>query len=1107
MKANITSSKVHLGTDSSGRATSFIRALISNVVGLVIVLGLALMIAMVWQGVISTEEATRREVKDTLDRATERLKILIRAAEMTAESAERAALTPEVTGTTLRSALEHSLAAFEQRPELSYLGIVLPEAGEYGNLERTATGEILLWLFPGARKDDPVTRNFILTDKGFVLHQELLAYDYDPRVRPFYLAALNSPAGDTWIPSYRWIVHSPNSEPLWGFSYVKALRDDTGRLICVLDTDFDIPALNSFLISLDKDYHSRLQIVELGNTPRLIGNPMAKQVPLPVPAELAPLLEFSGDFFVDRMMLEGERRWVAARRMVLKGGVSWLVITTRNAPFIEASLSSQLYQVGGMWLAITAGLVLVSTRMARRFGKPLAELEKRVAGIGQHELVAPAATTAFAADGFRETQLLGEALDRMTVAVNQLLEAKEQQAASLALKGAIFDSTNTAIFSLDHQLAVIEWNAAAERLFGHEREQILGRAVTDAVLMSGDSVDWAAILSTSGTGTFQFVGAQGAFDAELRVAAFKRNGLEVCTLFINDISERKRADAALRESLARFHAATRATGDVVWDWDLVKNTIWWSENFQILFGYAAEEIEPTIESWTRRIHPDDHDRVVTDIQAIVAGAEETWSDEYRFRRRDGSYADLFARGRVLRDDFGRGVRMIGAIQDITDRKQAEQRIRYLATHDALTGLPNRELIQSRIGQAITHALRTDRLLALLYLDLDRFKVINDGYGHSFGDAVLKAAAELLGALVREGDTVSRQGGDEFLILLTDLHNAEDAYIFAQKIVENLDCPVIVQDRKVHLAGSIGVSVFPQDGETADELIDNADMAMYRAKYLGRNTCQFFSREMSEETQRRVDLETRLRGAVNLGQLQLAYQPKVSLESGRITGCEALLRWHHPELGIVSPTHFIPIAEDSGLIVPIGDWVLRTACMQAKAWADAGLPPVCVAVNISARQFLQQDVVGWVMRTLQETGLPPTQLELELTESLIAQDVGKVITTFSQLRAVGVRLSIDDFGTGYSSLSYLKRFRVDALKIDQSFVHDMLNDPEDTTIVLAVISLAHNLEFKVIAEGVETEQHCQFLRQNHCDEIQGYYFSKPLPAPEFEAILRNDKRLL
>ncbi|HRH76772.1 MAG TPA: EAL domain-containing protein, partial [Cellvibrionaceae bacterium] len=505
-------------------------------------------------------------------------------------------------------------------------------------------------------------------------------------------------------------------------------------------------------------------------------------------------------------------------------------------------------------------------------------------------------------------------------------------------------------------------------------EQFNGQDVRSLVHLNDPALDWAQIRTSKGVKTTQFKGPRGVFDAEFRVANFKTGDTQVCTLFIDDISERKHAEA---------------------------------------------------------------------------------------------------------------------------------RIRYLATHDDLTGLPNRTLIMDRIVQAIRHARRAGSQLAILYLDLDRFKVLNDGYGHTFGDAVLKAAAERLSALVREGDTVSRQGGDEFLLLLTGLHSAADAYIATEKIVKLLDAPILVDNRKVHLSGSIGVSVFPHDGDSPETLIDHADVAMYRAKELGRNTYQFFTPEMSAETQWRVNLEHHLREAISENQFTLAFQPKVNLASGRIVGCEALLRWRHPKLGAVSPDQFIPIAEDSGLIVPIGDWVLRTACRQAKAWSDSSQKHPCIAVNISARQFLQQDVASWVIRTLEETGLPPEQLELEFTESLIAKDVKKVIATFDQLRAIGVKLSIDDFGTGYSSLSYLKRFPVDTLKIDQSFVRDMLTDPEDAAIVRAVISLAHSLEFKVIAEGVETEAHNAFLLQNECDEIQGYYFSKPLPADALAALLMED----
>ncbi|ACO78810.1 cyclic di-GMP signal transduction protein [Azotobacter vinelandii CA] len=1083
-------------------APSFTRALVSNVAVLVVALGLALLVAMAWQGTASSEEAARQEIAETLNRTLGRLRILVRAAEMTAESAERGVRTLGASGAMLRPTLENSLAAFEQRPELSYLGIVQPETGEYGNLERTATGEILLWLFPGNRPTDPAVRNFILTDEGFVPHRTYPANGYDPRRRPFYQAASNGPAEGTWMPAYRWIVHfSDDSEPpLWGLSYAKALRDEAGKLVSVLDTDFDIPALNGFLKSLATEYHSRLHVVELGATPRLIGGPDVGREPLPLPAELASLSGFSGDAFVDRMELEGEQRWVGARRLDLKGGISWLVVASRTAPFIEAPLRHQLFQVLGMGLAIALGLVLVSVRTARRFGRPLAELERRVTGIGLHDLNASATSPLSSADDFRETQLLGKALDRMAAAVRQQVRAKEQQVASLALKGALFDFSSAAIFSLDRQLKVIEWNAAAERLFGQERDGVLGRAAGEVVTAPNGPADWAAILGSTATGTFQFLGAHGPFDAELRFVTFTQEEREIHTFVLNDISERKHTERQLRQERDYADAVLNSLPGVFYHYDENVRLRRWNRNLERITGYKSEElagVEPTIF-----FADEDKALVASRIGEVFEKGESSVEADYLLK--DGQRIPYLFTGVRFEYDGRRG--FVGVGYDISERKRAEQRIRHLAMHDGLTDLPNRNLIQERIEQAIVRARRGGRLLALLYLDLDRFKVLNDGYGHLFGDAVLKTASERLLKLVREGDTVARLGGDEFLILLADLEQPADADAVARKIVGSLDCPIVVQERKIHLSGSIGVSLFPRDGETADELIDNADMAMYRAKELGRNTYQFFTRAMSLETQRRVDLEIKLRGAATAGQLQLVYQPKVSLENGGISGCEALLRWHHPELGIVSPEHFIPIAEDSGLIVPIGDWVLRTACMQARAWMDAGLPPVCVAVNVSTRQFLQQDVVAWVTRTLRETGLPAARLELELTESLIARDIEKVTATIDQLKDIGVKLSIDDFGTGYSSLNYLKRFRVDTLKIDQSFVRNMLTEMEDETIVLAVIALAHNLKFKVIAEGVETEQHSRFLCSNGCDEIQGHYFSEPVTAEAFETMLRAGKHL-
>jgi len=446
------------------------------------------------------------------------------------------------------------------------------------------------------------------------------------------------------------------------------------------------------------------------------------------------------------------------------------------------------------------------------------------------------------------------------------------------------------------------------------------------------------------------------------------------------------------------------------------------------------------------------------------------------------------------------------LNDITERKRYEERITYLATHDGLTGLGNRRLIEDRIAQSITHARRTGRQTAVLFVDLDRFKVVNEGYGRALGDALIQASGRRLAGAVREGDTVARLYGDEFLVMLSDLRRTADVYVLAQKLLDALSPPLAIDGRKAQVTASIGVALHPVDGETADVLISHANAAMDRAKAAGGNTYQFYTKDMGEAAERRVELETELRGALAAGQLELAYQPRVDLESRRIAGCEALLRWNHPRLGAVSPAVFVPVAEESGLIVPIGEWVLRTACARARAWADAGLPPVPVSVNLSIRQFAQQDVAALVLRVLKDTGLPPAQLELEITESLIAQDTEKVIATVNRLKAAGVKLAIDDFGTGYSSLSYLKHFRADSLKIDRSFVRDMLADPDAAIISLAVISLAHSLRMTAVAEGVETAEQCAFLKENGCDGIQGYHFSRPVNPEAFEALLREDRRL-
>lgn len=452
------------------------------------------------------------------------------------------------------------------------------------------------------------------------------------------------------------------------------------------------------------------------------------------------------------------------------------------------------------------------------------------------------------------------------------------------------------------------------------------------------------------------------------------------------------------------------------------------------------------------------------------------------------------------------VTLIAVIHDIAERKRYEEQLEFQANHDELTNLPNRNLLNDRIRQALLMSQRSHSEVAVFFIDLDNFKVINDSLGHNIGDMLLKIAAERLAGCVRAGDTVARQGGDEFVIVIADKFITEHATLVAGKINELMSQIFCFDEHELGVTCSIGISTFPRDGDNVQVLIKNAEVAMYRAKEQGRNTFQFFTGEMNTRLLARMTMEKYLRRALERDELLVYYQPKVNLKSGRITSMEALVRWQHPEMGLVSPVNFIPLAEETGLIEPIGEWVLRTACKQNKAWQNAGFAPLTVAVNLSVRQFRQQDIVGLIGKLLLETGIDPRYLELEITESIVMQDVDRVTTILKDLKGLGTSLAMDDFGTGYSSLGYLTRFPFDKLKIDQSFVRHITSDPENAAIAKTVIAMAHSLHLKVIAEGVETEGQLNYLRSHGCDEIQGYYFSRPVPALEFEQLLREDRHL-
>jgi diguanylate cyclase (GGDEF)-like protein/PAS domain S-box-containing protein len=436
-----------------------------------------------------------------------------------------------------------------------------------------------------------------------------------------------------------------------------------------------------------------------------------------------------------------------------------------------------------------------------------------------------------------------------------------------------------------------------------------------------------------------------------------------------------------------------------------------------------------------------------------------------------------------------------------ERKQAEERIHFMANHDALTGLPNRTLLRDRLAQSVLNAERYERWVTVAFIDLDNFKFVNDSLGHNAGDELLKIVAARMVGCVKAIDTVVRLGGDEFVILLVDQPKSEDLISATlQKISAAIAEPIHIDGHDLEVTCSIGLANYPKDGVDADALLANADAAMYRAKEIGRDNFQFYTPELNTKVHEKFMLLKELRNAITRSEFTLHYQPQVDLRSGRIFAIEALIRWVHPLLGIIAPLKFIPMAEETGLIVPIGDWVLREACRQNRAWQDAGFAPMTVCVNVSARQFREKNWVSRVANALRESGLEAKYLELELTESLIMQDIEQAVATMREFQILGVQLSIDDFGTGYSSLAALKRFPVARLKIDKSFIDDIPHDENGKAVARAIISLGQNLNLRVTAEGVETEDQVAFLRENNCDEMQGYYFSRPIPVPDIEKLL-------
>lgn len=574
---------------------------------------------------------------------------------------------------------------------------------------------------------------------------------------------------------------------------------------------------------------------------------------------------------------------------------------------------------------------------------------------------------------------------------------------------------------------------------------------------------------------------------------------------------------AFRESQATLDRAQRVAQLGSWEWDLIQDRFLVTEQTLKILGTTAYKFAGTLEAFKQSIHPEDREAWIQSIEGLLAGQSQH-SLDHRVVRATGVERMVHEEAEVERESQGEALRVIGTIQDVTDRRQAEAQLEYLAYFDHLTGLPNRRLFLDRLSHTVQTAIRYQRLGAVIAIDIDRFKRINDTLGHSVGDQLLQEVGERLVQGIRRSDmlarysaadegsvTIARFGGDEFYLLLNEIGSAQDAAKVTTRLLEAIAKPYTAAEREIVLTASAGITLLPLDGEDVDTLLKHGDAAMHHAKEQGRSRYHFFSETLNVAAEARLELEERLRGAVDRGELLLHYQPQISLATRKIVGAEALIRWQHPQKGLVPPGDFIPLAEESGLIVPIGAWVISTACAQAKVWQSMGLPLLRVAVNLSGIQFTESNVVDTVRDALETSGLDPTRFEVELTETIMMRQIQKTIATVGELKRLGIRITMDDFGTGYSSLAYLKHFDFDTLKIDRSFVKDLTSDHNSSAIVEAIIAMSHILDISTLAEGVETSEQSAALQRLGCDEVQGFLFGRPVDAGTMTAILLEEQR--
>ncbi|MCP4871498.1 MAG: EAL domain-containing protein [Proteobacteria bacterium] len=642
---------------------------------------------------------------------------------------------------------------------------------------------------------------------------------------------------------------------------------------------------------------------------------------------------------------------------------------------------------------------------------------------------------------------------------------------------------------------IVDANPAAEELFGLDLVSLIARAPIELlVYLRTTSITEVDPGRPREAHVRRPDGSDHLFEVTSQIV--RMGGRALILSIYRDLAERRKTEAALRESEERYALAVEGANDGLWDWDVGGGALYFSPRWKAMLGYSDDLVGTTPGEWFRRVHPDDLERMRSAISAHLEGMTPHFEDEHRIRRSNGSYLWVLSRGLAVRDNNGWAVRMAGSMSDISQRKMAEERLLHAAFHDGLTGLPNRALFMDRLSHVVARSKRTPHdSFAVLFLDLDRFKIINDSLGHSVGDQLLVAIARRLERCLRPADTVARLGGDEFTILLEDVGDIRGATRVADRIHVELVRPFKLAGQEVFTSSSIGIAL-GASSEDPETLLRNADLAMYQAKANGKARHEVFDRDMHAQAMQLMQLETKLRQALERGELRVHYQPIMRIDDGSLHGFEALVRWQHPERELLGPGAFLEVAEETGLIVAMGRWVLNTACIQTAKWQRGfNRPDLTISVNLAGRQLAQPALVPEVEKAIRQSGLAPNSLVLEITENAVMEHADESRRLLEKLKELGVKLHMDDFGTGLASLAYLRRFPLDTLKIDRSFVSGMDKDIEDMEIVRTIVSLANNLKMGVVAEGIETEKQLAALEALGCDLGQGYLFAKPLPPEE------------